>query len=105
MNKYEIVKRKFFMSIVRSWWVICFFLFSFGIYNQSIKCKNRELCSLRSRFDEIFMKKKNLLQQKEELNVRKEAYKDPFWIEQLLIKELGVVPKGYIKIFFKKENS
>ena len=27
---------------------------------------------------------------------------DPAWIEMILMRDLGVVPEGYLKVYFKK---
>jgi len=104
MSKKEGIKQQFFHSVVQSWWVVLFFLFSFIVYDQSIKIKNRELVALKCRYDSIENKKDNLIRTKEDLLVRRDSCQDPEWVEQLLIKELGVVPSGYMKIYFKKDT-
>lgn len=104
MHNKDGIKQQFFNSVVKSWWVVLFFLLSFIIYDQSVKIKNRELLSLKCKYDSVETRKKDLLRAKEDLLVRVESSKDPEWVEQLLIKELGVVPAGYMKIFFKKDG-
>jgi len=104
MVREDSIKQKFFQAIVRSWWVVVFFLFSFVVYDQSIKAKNSELLALQCRFESICDGKEKLLLEKEDLQSRIASCQDSSFVEQLLIKELGVVPKGYMKVYFKKEG-
>lgn len=104
MNKFDSSKQVFFRSIVKSWWVGVFFIFCFILYDQSIKAANRQVLDLQCRYTDISTKQKQLLQENQDLSARLTSCQDPSWIEQLLIKELGVVPKGYMKVYFKKEG-
>ena len=101
MNK---VRQVFFQSIVSSWWVVLFFLICFVFYDQSIKATNRELLNLQCRYKSEVMRKESLAFEARDLKDRYDSCQDPSWIEQLLIRELGVVPKGYMKVYFKKEG-
>lgn len=38
------------------------------------------------------------------LEVEIASQKDPIWVEMMLIKKLGVVPEGCIKVKFKKDE-
>lgn len=104
MNRVDNTKQLFFKSIVKSWWVGVFFIFCFILYDQSIKASNRQLLDFQCRYKAISLKKDRLLQENQDLNARISSCRDPAWIEQLLIRELGVVPKGYMKVYFKKEG-
>lgn len=42
------------------------------------------------------------LQNKEDLQLRIASQNDPAWIEMVLIRELGVVPEGFLKVHFKR---
>ncbi|MDE3047241.1 MAG: hypothetical protein KGI83_02705 [Verrucomicrobiota bacterium] len=46
--------------------------------------------------------KAQVLQIKEDLQLRIASQNDPAWIEMVLIRELGVVPEGFLKVHFKK---
>lgn len=98
------VKNAFFQSIVGSWWVGLFFLIIFIFYDQSIKATNRELLGLQCKYKSEILQKEQLVFEGNDLKDRYNSCQDPAWIEQLLIRELGVVPKGYMKVYFKKEG-
>ncbi len=41
------------------------------------------------------------LHQKEDLLLRLASQSDPGWIQMILMRDLGVVPEGYLKVYFK----
>jgi hypothetical protein len=41
-------------------------------------------------------------QERDELALQIASQNDPVWVELVLLRELGVVPEGYIKVHFKK---
>ncbi len=40
--------------------------------------------------------------QKEELLLQINSQRDPAWLEMVLKRNLGVVPEGQVKVYFKK---
>ena len=40
--------------------------------------------------------------EKEENHLRISSQSDPAWIEMILMRDLGVVPEGYLKVHFTK---
>lgn len=48
------------------------------------------------------MNKVSLLadQEKEELSLQIASQSDPAWIEMVLLREVGVVPEGFLKVHF-----
>ncbi len=42
--------------------------------------------------------------EKDELELLINSYADPTWLEMVLMKGLGMVPKGQVKVYFKKEE-
>lgn len=97
-------KNYFLDSVIKSWWVFLFITLSYVIYNQSVKQKEIELISLQKSFLDMQNEKQLCLNEQEDLKERLASQNDPAWIERLLIKELGVVPEGYLKVYFKKKN-
>jgi hypothetical protein len=93
--------------VSRSWWVILFLLLGVIGYNQAIKKKKHEIASLEYRIHEVEKAKKNALAQKEDLLLKLHSENDPDWMELVLMRELGVVPEGFLKVHFsaKKEES
>jgi len=41
-----------------------------------------------------------LLADREELRAQIQSQSDPAWVEMILMRELGVVPEGWLKIHF-----
>ena len=40
--------------------------------------------------------------EKQQLQLKIASQTDPAWIEMILMRDLGVVPEGYLKVYFKK---
>lgn len=88
--------------LIRYWWVLIVLLISFAYYYKNIRPKEVEIRSLKYRVQELKKEKEIAENQKEELLLRIQSQNDPAWIEMVLMKELGVVPEGYIKVHFQK---
>ena len=58
---------------------------------------------LASRFDRLSHQKELVLQERDDLLLQVQSQNDPAWIEMALMKSLGVIPEGQIKVFFKKK--
>ncbi len=86
--------------VVRSWWVILFFLLGAIGYNQAIKKKNMDIASLEYRIHEVEKAKESALLEQEDLLLKIRSENDPEWIELVLMRELGVVPEGSLKVHF-----
>ena len=50
------------------------------------------------------MSKEFLLEEKEDLKLQINSQKDPAWIELTLMKGLGLVPEGQLKVYFTKDE-
>ncbi len=55
---------------------------------------------LEQRFARLEQKKAELLADREELRSQIQSQSDPAWVEMILMRELGVVPEGWLKIHF-----
>ena len=71
-------------------------------YLQAAGSKKALIYKLEQRAFELQEEKRAALQQKEELELRIASQSDPAWIELVLLREVGVVPEGYLKVHFKK---
>jgi hypothetical protein len=93
--------------VSRSWWVLLFLLLGSIGYNQAIKKKKQEIASLEYRIHEVEKARDLAIAQKEDLLLKIRSEADPDWIELVLMRELGVVPEGSLKVHFapKKEES
>lgn len=84
------------------WWVAAFCTFSVFAYSQASAGKKRAIAELSSRIEEISAEKIASKQLKEELLLAVSSQEDPAWIEMVLMRDLGVVPEGWLKVHFKK---
>jgi hypothetical protein len=87
---------------IRSWWVVAFCLFAMVVYIPAMKSRKATLDELAFRLSEMEKEKCVALQEKEELTQRIASQSDPAWIELVLLREMGVVPEGFLKVHFKK---
>ncbi|MES2274304.1 MAG: hypothetical protein V4487_08960 [Chlamydiota bacterium] len=89
----------------RSWWVVGFCSVTCFIYFQALKEKKIAIRELQFRLEEKNKEKFLGLQEKEELYLRISSQNDPAWIEMILMRDLGVVPEGFLKVHFSKQSS
>lgn len=71
-----------------------------SIYLRAFRERSQTLSELAFRVQELKKEKFLAIQEKNELDLRLHSESDPAWIEMVLMKELGVVPEGWIKIRF-----
>jgi hypothetical protein len=84
------------------WWVAVFSGVALLSFGQAMKSRSAAIAELRFRLTE--MEKLSLLaaQEREELALQLASHSDPAWIELILLREVGVVPEGFLKVHFKK---
>jgi hypothetical protein len=83
-------------------WVIGFCLITIAAYFHFISEKRTSLSHLATRLGQMEREKIVALQKKEEYQLRLASQNDPAWIELILMRDLGVVPEGFLKVHFKK---
>jgi len=84
------------------WWVVCFCLTATSVYLHFIQGKSRQIEDLSFRFKEMEKEKQYVLQERDSLRLQIESQNDPSWIEMILMRDLGVVPEGWLKVYFTK---
>lgn len=95
----------FFEEIfVKSWWVVLFILGIYYCYEQGLQKKDHDFTKLHAHYSELQKKKKALLTLKENLNRQINSQSDPEWVELTLMKGLGLVPEGQIKVLFTNQK-
>lgn len=90
---------------VKSWWVIFCFLITIFLYKKSSQELQLEFSNLNGK---CFVLKKKIYQEQHhqnELKLHLENWDDPAVIESALIKKLGLIPKGYVKINIPQKRS
>jgi hypothetical protein len=92
-------------SLIRSWWVFLFLGVCFFLYYHFAQKKESEVYELRERLSAMEKQKAEVLEEKEDLLLQIHSQNDPAWIEMTLMKGLGVVPEGKVKIYFKPQEN
>lgn len=85
----------------RNWWVILICATALTGHFHFSKEKKHVLRVLNLRLNEMHKEKLQAILIKEDLELRIASQNDPAWIEMVLIRELGVVPEGFLKVHFK----
>lgn len=86
----------------RNWWVFAFCLMTLLFYSQAIKEKKSKVRELAFRLEEMEKERVLAYAEKEDLRLRISSRDDPAWIEMILMRDLGVVPEGFLKVHFSK---
>ncbi len=86
----------------RNWWVVAFCTVACGVHLHFFKEKQSAVHLLAARLEEMEQEKWRALQIKEDLQLRIASQTDPAWIEMILMRDLGVVPEGFLKVHFKR---
>ena len=90
-------------SIAQNFWVIIFISLCGIVYFNSVSKKNEILSTLDQRFEALHDEKALLLEEKEDLLLQINSQSDPAWIQLTLMKGLGLVPEGQLKVYFCNE--
>lgn len=72
------------------------------LYEQMVKKRDQDYEKLFQHLVELQTEKIQAIKIQEELNLQMNSESDPAWIELVLIRELGLAPEEYKKIFFRK---
>lgn len=88
--------------IFKCWWMILFTLVCGIFYEKGRKKIDDDYQKLFRQLTELQAIKKEKLFIQEELTLKVNSQSDPDFVELLLMKELGVIPEGHQKFFFKR---
>lgn len=86
----------------RNWWMVLFCLFTLVSAFHFLKEKQAALSQLALRQKTMEAEKKACFELQDELTLRIASQSDPAWIEMILMRDLGVVPEGFLKVHFQK---
>lgn len=92
--------RLFEEGVLKSWWVILFLFLATFAYEQAALSKQHEKKVLLQELESLEIAKKNAENRQDDLQLQLESMEDSQWIEMVLMKGLGVVPEGSIKVHF-----
>lgn len=96
--------RLFVEFILKSWWTILVFLFSYFAFDQAMKRKESESQQLQKKLNFLIAEKERAEKEQEMLKLEIANQNDPAWIEMTLMRCLGLVPEGTTKVHFKKSK-
>ena len=89
------------LSIKKWWWVGVFLVGAATLYSHAITTKKELAYSLDQEIDHLCLRKKELEELYEELSLCSSSRDDPAWVELVLMRDLGIVPEGYLKVHFE----
>jgi hypothetical protein len=88
-------------SIKRSWWVFLFIAAVLVPYSAAVKKKKASIEEMKAKISSLESVYHSYLEEREDLSLQIASLDDPAWIEQILMRDMGLVPEGYIKVHFK----
>ena len=98
------IHRAIDVLVIKSWWVYLVLIICIFLGHQVMKKKDEQIEALKNKNIQLSYDKKVMKEHNEELNCRIYSQSDPQWVEQVLKKELGVVPDGYVKVHFTQDE-
>src|SRR3990172_3106422 len=81
-----------------SWWVVLFIAVCSFVYLNAAGRKEEVIHSLDTHIQALQSERASLLQNKEDLLLQINSQSDPAWIQLTLMKGLGLVPEGQMKV-------
>ena len=91
------------MVVMKSWWWVgAFCALIGGVYARSYQEKKTAYSEYAFRIQEMEKELQIASQEREELKLKILSQSDLAWIEMVLMRELGVVPEGWLKVHFQK---
>lgn len=82
-------------------WVVLFLVVAALFYVQGMQTKEAEYLRLQEKITVLEAQLNKVIAEKEELELEIKSEDDPKWIELMLKKNLGLVPEGETKVYFK----
>ena len=87
-------------AFVYNWWLMLFLIFCSVFYFQGSRKRDAAIAEFSFRLHEMEVTKMIAMQEREDLQLRLQSQNDPAWIEMILMRDLGVVPEGWVKVRF-----
>jgi hypothetical protein len=86
--------------VAQNWWVLIFISICSVVFLNSSGKKNEIVAALDRHLDALEGEKAALIEENEDLLLQINSQSDPNWIQLTLIKGLGLVPEGQLKVYF-----
>lgn len=100
----EYIKKILEEIFMRSWWVIAFILCCYFIYEQALRARQMDHQRLLMQYQEWQREHHRQLLERQFLTAQINSQSDPDWIELTLMKELGLIAEGQIKVLFSLQK-
>ncbi len=91
-------------SLIQSGWVVLFIVLCGAVYMQAAQRKEAVVASLDRQIAFLEQEKDSLIQEKDDLLLQINSQSDPAWIQLTLMKGLGLVPEGQLKVYFSGDG-
>lgn len=88
--------------VLSSWWVILFVNLCYISYEQAQGSRKNFYITLNNQLKTLTEEREKALCLQKKLVMQKNSQHDPAWIELTLMEKLGMVPDGYVKVFFSE---
>lgn len=82
-------------------WVVLFLVVAALFYVQGMQKKEVEHLRLKEKISVLEAERDKVVAEKDELELEIKSEDDPKWVELMLKKNLGLVPEGETKVYFK----
>lgn len=89
-------------ALFHSWWFILAFFVGLAFYSRGVTAKEELLQTLMGKKNQLLLAKHQALELQECLRLEIASQNDPAYIELALMRELGVIPEGQIKVYFEE---
>jgi hypothetical protein len=103
-KKSYFTQRLFPLLFQRNLWFLLLLIASFVVYDFGMKKKNFAIDEIRYRMKALEKEKIKAMALQEDLLLHVNSESDPAYMEMVLMKELGVVPEGKMKVHFSSEK-
>ena len=90
--------------LIQNGWVALFLAACSVVYFNSVGKKDMVIASLDQQIESMRQEKGSLEQTKEDLLLQINSQSDPAWIQLTLMKGLGLVPEGQLKVYFFSDH-
>ncbi|MCX6988423.1 MAG: hypothetical protein NTZ52_02820 [Chlamydiae bacterium] len=87
-----------------SWWMLVFCSGCLGIHAHCMQKKSLDYLDIQEQIKGLHSQRDSLAKIHEDLTLQIHSQNDPNWIELTLKKQLGVVPEGQMKVYFKRDE-
>lgn len=87
-------------QLVKSWWVVLFTLFCYGVYERGSLNLSHDYSTLSTQLNRLQHERRKALAEQAEFKRQINSQSDPAWVELILMRELGLSPEGHTKVYF-----